>query len=622
MERQTEEIAELNERLTRIRILAGVEVDIRADGSLDLPDEVLAERDWVMASIHSGFDQPRERLTERLLAAMANPHVDCIGHPTGRKINRRVPYELDFERVLAAALETGTFLEINAQPDRLDLSDTHARAAAEAGVLLVVSTDAHRIHELENLELGVAQARRGWIRRRAGREHAYVGPGAEADEVVTEPFREDAAAAAEWVARYLEGVRELPVLSRVEPGEVRAALPASPPDAPEPFSAVLRDLDEILIPGITHWNHPRFFAYFSITGSEPGILAEFLAAALNVNAMLWRTSPAATELEELAVDWLRQLIGLPEGLHGHIEDTASTSTLAALAAARHLRPGGAVVCSEHAHSSVDKAARLLELPLRKVPADDEFRMRPDALADGARRGRGRCRGRHGGDDVEHVRGSRSRDRRPLRRVRRLAPRGRRLRRTGRRLRGAPLGARGRRAGGLPRRQPAQMALHPDRLLRALHAPPRRAPRRVQPRARVPTDERRGRHEPHGLRPGARPPVPGLEAVGGHSLLRARGAPGAHPRARPPGAALRLLGRGDAGLGGRRPGALLRRLLPPRGLRRGERGAARAREPKRGDLHLPHGPGRALRPPPRDRQPADDRGRRAARLGRPPPRGGS
>jgi aromatic-L-amino-acid decarboxylase len=198
---------------------------------------------------------------------------------------------------------------------------------------------------------------------------------------VTEQFREDAAAAAEWVARYLEGVRDLPVLSRVEPGQVRAALPPSPPQTAEPFSAVLRDLDEILLPGITHWNHPRFFAYFSITGSEPGILAELLSAALNVNAMLWRTSPAATELEELAVDWLRQLIGLPDGLHGHIEDTASTSTLAALAAARQLRPGGAVVCSEHAHSSVDKAARLLELPLRKVPADDEFRMRPDALAD-------------------------------------------------------------------------------------------------------------------------------------------------------------------------------------------------------------------------------------------------
>ena len=194
-------------------------------------------------------------------------------------------------------------------------------------------------------------------------------------------FRADAAAASEWVARYLEGVRELPVLSRVEPGQIKAALPDVPPDRPEPFAAVLRDLDEVLLPGITHWNHPRFFAYFSISGSEPGILAELLTAALNVNAMLWRTSPAATELEEVSVDWLRQLVGLPAGLHGHIEDTASTSTLAALAAARHLRPRGAVLCSEHAHSSVDKAARLLELPLVKIPADAEFRMRPDALAE-------------------------------------------------------------------------------------------------------------------------------------------------------------------------------------------------------------------------------------------------
>lgn len=193
-------------------------------------------------------------------------------------------------------------------------------------------------------------------------------------------FREDAAAVAEWIARYLEGVRERPVLARVEPGEIRAALPASPPEAAEPFAAVLRDLDDVLLPGITHWNHPRFFAYFAVSGSEPGILAEFLTAALNVNAMLWRTSPAATELEELAVDWLRQLLGLQDGLHGHIEDTASTSTLAALTAARHLRPTGAVLCSEHAHSSVDKAARLLGLPLRKVAADTEFRLRPDALA--------------------------------------------------------------------------------------------------------------------------------------------------------------------------------------------------------------------------------------------------
>jgi len=198
---------------------------------------------------------------------------------------------------------------------------------------------------------------------------------------VTSDFREDAAAAAEWVARYLEGVRERPVLAQVEPGEVRSALPAAPPETAEPFAAVLRDLDEVLLPGITHWNHPRFFAYFAVSGTEPGILAEFLTAALNVNAMLWRTSPAATELEELAVDWVRQLLGLPEGLHGHIEDTASTSTLAALTAARHLRPQGTVLCSEHAHSSIDKAARLLGIPLRKIPADGEYRMRPDALAE-------------------------------------------------------------------------------------------------------------------------------------------------------------------------------------------------------------------------------------------------
>jgi aromatic-L-amino-acid decarboxylase len=182
------------------------------------------------------------------------------------------------------------------------------------------------------------------------------------------------------VARYLEGVRELPVASRAEPGAVRDALPTSPPERAEPFAAVLQDLDEVLLPGITHWNHPRFFAYFAVSATEPGILAELLIAALNVNAMLWSTSPAATELEELAVDWVRQLLGLPEGLHGHIEDTASTSTLAALTAARHLRPGGTILCSEHAHSSLDKAARLLGVPLVKVPADGEFRMRTEALA--------------------------------------------------------------------------------------------------------------------------------------------------------------------------------------------------------------------------------------------------
>ena len=163
LERQAEEIAVLTKRVRGIEVLSGVEVDIRADGSLDMPDEALGERAWVMASIHSGFDKSRAELTRRIEAAMENPHVDCIGHPTGRKINRREAYEVDFEALLEKALETGTFLEINCQPDRLDLIDTHARAAGEAGVRLVISTDAHRVHELENLALGVAQARRGWL---------------------------------------------------------------------------------------------------------------------------------------------------------------------------------------------------------------------------------------------------------------------------------------------------------------------------------------------------------------------------------------------------------------------------------------------------------------------------
>jgi DNA polymerase (family 10) len=163
LERQAEEIAALNERVDGIEVLSGVEVDIRADGSVDVGDEALAERAWVMASIHSGFDKPRAELTRRIEAAMENPHVDCIGHPTGRKINRRDSYDIDLEALLEKAVETGTFLEINSQPDRLDLIDTHARAAAEAGVQIVISTDAHRVHELDYLGLGVAQARRGWL---------------------------------------------------------------------------------------------------------------------------------------------------------------------------------------------------------------------------------------------------------------------------------------------------------------------------------------------------------------------------------------------------------------------------------------------------------------------------
>ena len=200
------------------------------------------------------------------------------------------------------------------------------------------------------------------------------------DAHATSSFREDGALALDWVASYLERVGELPVLSSVEPGDIRARLPESPPEEAEPFAAVLSDLDDVLMPGLTHWQSPRFFAYFATTGAEPGVLAELLIAGLNQVGILWRTSPALQELEEVTLDWLRQLVGLPEGFHGHIEDTASTGVLAALVVARTLRPDRrVVVCSEHAHSVADKAARLLELELRKVPVDDEFRLRPDLL---------------------------------------------------------------------------------------------------------------------------------------------------------------------------------------------------------------------------------------------------
>jgi DNA polymerase (family X) len=154
------EIAALNERLKPFRILRGIEVNIRIDGSVSLPDEVLAERDWVMASLHAAFDRSP---TERVLTAMENPHVDCIGHLTARKINIRSPANVDVERVVAKALETGTFLEINAQPNRLDLRDSHARLAGEAGVKIAVNTDAHQLSALQHMEMGVAQARRAWL---------------------------------------------------------------------------------------------------------------------------------------------------------------------------------------------------------------------------------------------------------------------------------------------------------------------------------------------------------------------------------------------------------------------------------------------------------------------------
>ena len=213
----------------------------------------------------------------------------------------------------------------------------------------------------------------------------------------SEAFRREGHALVEWIAAYLDGSERYPVLSRAAPGEVRDAIPATPPTGGASFDEIFRDFERVIVPGLTHWNHPGFFAYFAISGSAPGVLAEFLSAALNVQAMLWRTSPAATELEEVTLGWLRQLLGLPDAFEGVIYDTASVSTLHALAAARQRvapdtrtrgmagrgdLPALAVYASEQSHSSVDKAVMTLGLGLdaiRKIPVDDRFRMRVDAL---------------------------------------------------------------------------------------------------------------------------------------------------------------------------------------------------------------------------------------------------
>jgi aromatic-L-amino-acid decarboxylase len=223
-----------------------------------------------------------------------------------------------------------------------------------------------------------------------------------AGDIPPERFVEYGKRLVEWVGEYLAHPERFPVVSRARPGEIAAALPASPPRVGESLDDIIADFERVIVPGITHWNHPGFFAYFSISASVPGILAELLTAALNVNAMLWKTSPAATELEDRALDWLRQMLGIDAGWSGHINDTASISTMLALAAAREAADLGVrdlgmagrsdlpvlrVYCSEHAHSSVDKAAITLGIGHQNVvhvASDAEFRMRPDALREAMR----------------------------------------------------------------------------------------------------------------------------------------------------------------------------------------------------------------------------------------------
>ncbi len=209
-------------------------------------------------------------------------------------------------------------------------------------------------------------------------------------------FREAGHRLIDWIADYLDRVDERNVLARVKPGEIAAQFGSAPSADGRPYPALLADFESKIVPGITHWNHPAFFAYFSITGSQAGILAELLTAALNANGMLWKTSPSLTELETVTLEWLRKSLGLPEGLFGIINDTASINSFLALAAAREalgldIRGKGMtgrglpplkLYCSEHAHSSIEKGALALGFGTTgvvKIESDEAYRMDPEAL---------------------------------------------------------------------------------------------------------------------------------------------------------------------------------------------------------------------------------------------------
>ena len=213
-----------------------------------------------------------------------------------------------------------------------------------------------------------------------------------------EDFRRFGHELVDWVAEYLEHVEDLPVLAQIEPGDLKAQLPIAPPEQGEPMEQIIADVDRLIVPALTHWSHPSFFAYFATSTSAPGIFGELLSAAFDNKAMLWRTSPASTELEEVTLDWLRQMMGLDAGMTGIIYDTASVSSMHAIAAAREgvelrIREEGMsgrqdlpllrVYVSEQAHSSIEKGVITLGLgqrALRKIPTDNQFRMNTGALA--------------------------------------------------------------------------------------------------------------------------------------------------------------------------------------------------------------------------------------------------
>ena len=218
-------------------------------------------------------------------------------------------------------------------------------------------------------------------------------------DMPAEEFRKYGYEIVDWIANYFENIEQFPVLSQIEPGSLKNSLPLSAPDSGEDFGDVLGDVDKLILPAVTHWNHPNFHGLFSTSTSSVGVFGEMLAAAFDMKAMLWRTSPASTELEDVVLDWLRQMLGLPENLEGIIYDTASVSTMHAIAAAREqanlkIRDEGMsgrddlpllrVYASEHVHSSIDKACITLGLgtrSLRKIECNERFEMKPEALAE-------------------------------------------------------------------------------------------------------------------------------------------------------------------------------------------------------------------------------------------------
>ena len=213
-----------------------------------------------------------------------------------------------------------------------------------------------------------------------------------------EEFRRFGYELIDWIAEYFDRIDQLPVLAAIEPGDLKAELPTSPPEQGESMEMIIADVDRLIVPALTHWSHPSFFAYFATSTSAPGIFGELLSAAFDNKAMLWRTSPASTELEEVTLDWLRQMMGLDPGMTGIIYDTASVSSMHAIAAAREgveqrIREDGMsgrtdlpllrVYVSEHAHSSIEKGIITLGLGqkgMRKIPTDTAFRMDARALA--------------------------------------------------------------------------------------------------------------------------------------------------------------------------------------------------------------------------------------------------